>query len=201
MLMGKYGRDFAVACMDNTDGCVSKRVRAFSCLFKHNLWQLNRNRFVHFRSQRSSPSSNHRQSWSICICSRLRKLIAWIGCLKATRTHRFVHNRPLDRLECFLTPSMLSLQESLVPTAPDLKDSTTTAARVIPSSPARHPAALLPFPSTPPVDPPAAAHTVVISTNLPSSSAPLVSPPLPQGASEQDAFDALTRRFAELKKR
>lgn len=27
MLMSKYGRDFSIACMDNTDGCVSKRVR------------------------------------------------------------------------------------------------------------------------------------------------------------------------------
>ncbi|KAL8278717.1 hypothetical protein RQP46_008786 [Phenoliferia psychrophenolica] len=96
-----------------------------------------------------------------------------------------------------------------VPTALALPESDPSPATAVPSTPTKpHPAALTPFPQTPPVDPTAAPRTVVIHTNLPSPG--LTAPPAPviaaaappaKAPTEQDAFDALTRRFAELKKR
>lgn len=94
-------------------------------------------------------------------------------------------------------------QDSTVPTPLALSTATPTALLATPTKP--HPAAIVPFPQTSPVDPPAAGRTIIIHTNLasPTSEAP---PPIvaaaPTGArAEQDAFDALTARFAELKKR
>ncbi|GAA5880438.1 hypothetical protein JCM16303_005381, partial [Sporobolomyces ruberrimus] len=65
------------------------------------------------------------------------------------------------------------------------------------------------IPQTPPIDPSRAKDTVVVRTNLPSTSPGLTGPtPNPSSTqgkkkdtSEEDAFEALTKRFAELKKK
>lgn len=74
-------------------------------------------------------------------------------------------------------------------------------------------------PQTPPVDPSKAKDTVIVRTSLPSPGLTAPPPPPPSAAagsqstpssggkkngsstSDEDAFEALTKRFAELKKR
>ncbi|KDE03217.1 hypothetical protein MVLG_06274 [Microbotryum lychnidis-dioicae p1A1 Lamole] len=170
MLMAKGGRDFAIACMDNTDNCVPERITSKLIvatpppeLVDLYLYEISKAYSIDWRPQ-GFPDPN----------------------------------QPVQAA----TPA-----NAFVPTAP-----------AIPSTPMKAPLSLPPFdnaagfPQTPPVDPSAAKDTVIVRTSLPSPG--VVPPPAPQiGAralsaipaapknTEEDAFEALTKRFAELKKR
>ncbi|SGZ16924.1 BQ5605_C020g09079 [Microbotryum silenes-dioicae] len=173
MLMAKGGRDFAIACMDNTDNCVPERITSKLIvatpppeLVDLYLYEISKAYSIDWRPQ-GFPDPN----------------------------------QPVQAA----TPALE--QNAFVPTAP-----------AIPSTPTKAPLSLPPFdnaagfPQTPPVDPSAAKDTVIVRTSLPSPG--IVPPPAPQiGAralsaipaapknTEEDAFEALTKRFAELKKR
>ncbi|SCV67724.1 BQ2448_5335 [Microbotryum intermedium] len=171
MLMAKGGRDFAIACMDNTDNCVPERITSKLIiatpppeLVGLYLYEIAKAYSIDWRPQ-GFPDSDQ----------------AVEGATPA--------NAP-------------------VPTAP-----------ATPSTPSKAPLSLPPFdnaagfPQTPPVDPSAAKGTVIVRTSLPSPG--IVPPPAPQIVApawnstaaaqskntEEDAFEALTKRFAELKKR
>jgi len=68
--MSKAGRDYAIAAIDNTDSLVPERVRL-------HLPQLGAMKLIHrweiHRSPRNWGSKLLLPSWSICICTRLRK--------------------------------------------------------------------------------------------------------------------------------
>ncbi|GAA5855486.1 hypothetical protein JCM5353_008895 [Sporobolomyces roseus] len=96
------------------------------------------------------------------------------------------------------------------PNAPEpLKNSTeppTTPSKSAPHIAPFDATSLSTVPQTPPVDPSKAKETVVVRTNLPSPglTAPTSSSGAGgggQGKKDEDAFEALTKRFAELKKK
>ncbi|KAK4051897.1 Vacuolar protein sorting-associated protein ist1 [Microbotryomycetes sp. JL201] len=181
MLMSKGGRDFAIAAIDNENNCVPERI-----------------------------------------------------------TSKLVIARPPDELvDMYLfeiakaysvdwTPENMAIGGSS-----DHKETTESSTANAPSTPAKQVASVphfdgeSGFPQTPPVDPKAADHTVILKTSLPSPG--LVAPPAPlstaapadsQGSAsavsntagstigansakkaDDDAFEALRARFAELKRK
>ena len=93
------------------------------------------------------------------------------------------------------------IQESAVPTTLAIPEEPATANPTRPAmtTPTKsfppHPAALAPLPSTPTFPP--EAPVAVIKTNLPP---PPVVLQTKSANAEEDAFQALTKRFADLKK-
>lgn len=104
------------------------------------------------------------------------------------------------------------LQDSAAQPAPQASSATNGLTAVPPATPTKAPS-VSPFdtnlPVTPPVDPAKAKDATVVRTNLPPAAAsavapaaPVTAPPPPAPpAREEDAFDALQKRFAELKRR
>ncbi|SCZ93210.1 BZ3500_MvSof-1268-A1-R1_Chr6-2g08532 [Microbotryum saponariae] len=173
MLMAKGGRDFAIACMDNTDNCVPERITSKLIV--------------------ATPPPELVDLYLYEIAKAY--CIDW-------RPQGFPDpNQPVEAA----TPALE--QNAPVPTAP-----------AIPSTPTKAPLSLPPFdnaagfPQTPPVDPSAAKDTVIVRTSLPSPgivppAAPRIGAPALRATpaapknTEEDAFEVLTKRFAELKKR
>ncbi|KAK4705305.1 vacuolar protein sorting-associated protein IST1, partial [Phenoliferia sp. Uapishka_3] len=182
MLMSKYGRDYSLEVLDNVDGCVSTRVTSKLAIAQPPAETVDA--YLH------EIAKAYAVDW---------KPDSYIEPEAPSVRYHFV-------IFARIFAHVLFLQSTPIPTALSLPTSDPILANAIPSTPTKpHPAALVPFPQTPPVDPQAAPRTVVIHTNLPSPGvtvppAPVIAAPTAK-VSEQDAFDALTRRFAELKKR
>ncbi|KAM0754874.1 DUF292-domain-containing protein [Meredithblackwellia eburnea MCA 4105] len=175
MLMSKYGREFSLECLENTGGIVSPRIISKLVI--------------------AQPPQDQVDAY----------------------LHEIAKAYGIDwKPEGYVEPEAPSA--SAVPTALSLpSESSDLIPNPLLSTPTKpHPAALSPLPDTPPVDPPAAARTVIIQTNLPSpglkappppsivaapAAAPVTEKKVSQAKADADAFDALSKRFAELKKR
>lgn len=200
MLISKGGRDFAIDAIDNVNNCVPERVSRNLSVVRTCLSKLiSRPR----RSPPSSSSLSHRPIWSTCTSTRSLRPTPSTGSPRAWRRRKspwFVLSRTRSPLSGAHAPL---LQASATPTAPQLPPTTPTKT---PLPPFDHAA----LPETPPVNPEAADRTVILKSSLPSPGlaappAPVVKAPAPAPAAakgkDEDAFDALTKRFAELKKR
>ncbi|GAA5930635.1 hypothetical protein JCM1841_006823 [Sporobolomyces salmonicolor] len=175
MLMSKGGRDYSIACVDNVDGIVPDRVTAKLVV--------------------SAPPQELIDLYLYEIAKAYS--VDW-------------------RPQGFPDPNAPA---SAVPTATVIPSTTTSAtASHPPATPTKAPTippfdstSLSTVPSTPPVDPAKARDTVVLKASLPSPglvpppAAKVTPPPTTMGQSQakkdEDAFVALSKRFAELKRR
>ncbi|GAA5868420.1 hypothetical protein JCM1840_006988 [Sporobolomyces johnsonii] len=175
MLMSKGGRDYSIACIDNVDGIVPERVTAKLVV--------------------SAPPQELIDLYLYEIAKAYS--VDW-------------------RPQGFPDPNAPA---TAMPTAIAIPSATTSApASHPPATPTKAPTippfdstSLSTVPSTPPVDPAKARDTVVLKTSLPSPG--LVAPPAAkvappssttgqsQAKKDEDAFEALSKRFAELKRR
>ncbi|GAA5884408.1 hypothetical protein JCM6882_005237 [Rhodosporidiobolus microsporus] len=173
MLMSKGGREFSIACIDNEEGIVPERVTSKLIV--------------------TPPASELIDLYLYEIAKAYS--VDW-------RPEGFPDpNAPVEEAA---PPSASS-----VPTAVPLPSSTTPAPPPGPQSPSKAPPSVTPFdapvmPGAPPADPAKADNTVVAKTNLPTGTA--ASAPAPGlGAApskpKEDEFEALRRRFDELKRK
>ncbi|GJN87344.1 hypothetical protein Rhopal_000293-T1 [Rhodotorula paludigena] len=188
MLMSKGGRDFAIACIDNEDGIVPERITS------------------KLRVETPAPELVDLYLYEIAKAYA----VDW-------------------RPEGFPDPNA-PVESTATTTATPVSDAAPTGASpgaVPPVTPTKAPA-IPPFdtnlPLTPPLDPAKADNATVVRTNLTaaatgappptvapnaaasgssgSSAAPLApAPSKPAANTEEDAFEALQKRFAELKRR
>ncbi|GAA5898315.1 hypothetical protein JCM8208_006942 [Rhodotorula glutinis] len=173
MLMSKGGRDFAIACIDNLDEIVPERVTS--------------------KLKVETPAPELVELYLYEIAKAYA--VDW---------------RPAG----FPDPNAPPPLEQLAGTAAQDAPQTSSASNgVPPATPTKAPS-ISPFdtnlPVTPPVDPAKANAATVVRTNLPPAAAsavapaaPTTAPPPPAAAParEEDAFEALQKRFAELKRR
>ncbi|TNY21410.1 regulator of Vps4 activity in the MVB pathway-domain-containing protein [Rhodotorula diobovata] len=169
MLMSKGGRDFAIACIENTSGIVPERVSSklkvetpSPDLVELYLYEIAKAYAVDWRPE-GFPDPNAPPP--------LEEPAA-----KADKG---------KKLEAASTTNGTGAAPPLTPTkAPSIPPFDTN------------------LPVTPPVDPAKAKDATVVRTNLTTAAAPAVpAPPAAPPAKEEDAFDALQKRFAELKRR
>ncbi|GAA5925668.1 hypothetical protein JCM3775_001468 [Rhodotorula graminis] len=171
MLMSKGGRDFAIACIDNLDDIVPARVTS--------------------KLKVDTPAPE----------------LVELYLYEIARAYA-VDWRP----EGYPDPNAPPPLEQ--PAAPVAQAAPQSSSSIPPSTPTKAPA-VPPFdtnlPVTPPVDPAKAKDATVVRTNLPPAAASAVAPAAPATtapppppaapAREEDAFEALQKRFAELKRR
>ncbi|BGP38551.1 Vacuolar protein sorting-associated protein ist1 [Rhodotorula kratochvilovae] len=172
MLMSKGGRDFAIACIENEEGIVPERVTSKLVV------------------QTPAPELVDLYLYEIAKAYA----VEW---------------RPEGFPDPNAPPVVKPPAATAVPTALDASGasaSTHSNGAAPPATPTKAPS-ISPFdtdlPLTPPVDPSKANNATVVRTNLTAAAAgaaPPIVPPAPP-AKEEDAFEALQKRFAELKRR
>ncbi|GAA6003193.1 Ist1p [Rhodotorula paludigena] len=188
MLMSKGGRDFAIACIDNEDGIVPERITS------------------KLRVETPAPELVDLYLYEIAKAYA----VDW-------RPEGFPDpNAPVE-----------STATTTAATTSDAMPAGASTAAVPPVTPTKAPA-IPPFdtnlPLTPPLDPAKADNATVVRTNLTAaatgapppaaapnaagcgssggSASPLApAPSKPAASTEEDAFEALQKRFAELKRR
>ncbi|GAA5823175.1 hypothetical protein JCM3770_005569 [Rhodotorula araucariae] len=173
MLMSKGGRDFAIACIENEEGIVPERVSSKLVV--------------------DTPAPELVDLYLYEIAKAYA--VEW-------RPEGYPDPNAPAAAESSAVPTV-----STAPGAPGVSSPTDSkGGGPQPATPARAPS-ISPFdtnlPVTPPVDPAKASSATVVRTNLTAAAAgaaPPVVPPAPP-AKEEDAFEALQKRFAELKRR
>ncbi|GAA5852362.1 hypothetical protein JCM9279_001175 [Rhodotorula babjevae] len=175
MLMSKGGRDFAIACIDNLDDIVPERVTS--------------------KLKVETPAPELVELYLYEIAKAYA--VDW-------RPEGFPDPNAPPPLEQPAAPA--------AQLAPQASSASNGLGAAPPATPTKAPS-ISPFdtdlPVTPPVDPAKAKDATVVRTNLPPAAASAVAPAAPTAAPpppaaparEEDAFEALQKRFAELKRR